>query len=124
MEGPWSLLIPVIGTVLAAVIAGAAQLINSRNDRAQAHQEVDLLLKLDPTSDTAKQLNQVVEARVQQWHAKFYKNTPPPPLVGQRRRTYRVIAVAGRILIATAVVIAVVLILLWVAIALVAAFSA
>jgi hypothetical protein len=80
----WNLL-SVVGAVLVA--SGAVQLINSRNDRAQAHQEVDLLLKLDPTRDTANQLNQVVQARVQSWHAKFYKNTRPP--VGSRRRTYR-----------------------------------
>jgi hypothetical protein len=79
----WTLLIPVFGAVLVAVIAAAAQVINSRNDRAQAHQEVDLLLKLDPTSDTAKQLFQVLQARVNRWHARFYKTTPV--IVGKRR---------------------------------------
>jgi hypothetical protein len=37
--------------------------ITSRNDRARAHQEVDLLRKLDPTSDTAEELAEVMQAR-------------------------------------------------------------
>jgi hypothetical protein len=79
----WNVLIPVVGAVLVAVIAAAAQVINSRNDRAQAHQEVDLLRKLDPTSDTAKELAAVVQARIGRWHQKFYKHTTK--LEGRRR---------------------------------------
>jgi len=79
----WSVLIPMVGAVLVAVIAAAAQVINSRNDRAQAHQEVDLLRKLDPTSDTAKELAEVLQARIGRWHQKFYKATPK--LEGSRR---------------------------------------
>jgi hypothetical protein len=82
----WNVLIPVLGAVLVAVVAAAGQVINSRNDRAQAHQEVDLLQKLrqmDPTSDTAKQLDEVVQVRIGRWHRKFYKDTPK--LMGRRR---------------------------------------
>jgi len=87
----WSVLIPVVGAVFVAVIAAVAQVISSRNDRAQAHQEVDLLRKLDPTSDTtkelaeaaAKELAEVVQARIGRWHQKFYKATPK--LEGSRR---------------------------------------
>jgi hypothetical protein len=79
----WNVLIPVVGAVLVAVIAAAGQVINSRNDRAQAHQEVDLLRKLDPTSDAAKELAAVVQARIGRWHRKFYKDTPK--LEGRRR---------------------------------------
>jgi hypothetical protein len=82
----WSVLIPVVGAVLVAVIAAGAQVISARNDRAQAHQEVDLLeklRKLDPTSDTATQLAEVVQARIGRWRQKFYKDTPK--LKGGRR---------------------------------------
>jgi hypothetical protein len=47
--------------VIVALVTVVGQRLSGRNDRAQTHQEVDLLAKLDPRSPAASNLNQVIE---------------------------------------------------------------
>jgi|SRR5215211_1452908 len=54
--------------VIAALVTVIGQRLSGRNDRAQTHQEVDLLTKLDPKSPAAINLNQVIEDRIEHWH--------------------------------------------------------
>ena len=54
--------------VIAALVTVLGQRLSGRNDRAQTHQEVDLLAKLDPKSPAAINLNQVIEDRIEHWH--------------------------------------------------------
>lgn len=63
-------LIAAVATVIAAIIAVVGQMISNRNDRALAHQEVDLLKKLSPDSDAATHLEMVIERRIGQWRDK------------------------------------------------------
>ena len=57
-----------LGLIIVAVVTVGGQWVNSRNDRALAHQEVDLLKKLDdPTSSAAVDLNEVIEERLRVW---------------------------------------------------------
>ena len=46
---------------------------NSRSARAIANLEADLLEKLDLESQAAKDLPEVIEARISKWHGRFYK---------------------------------------------------
>jgi hypothetical protein len=54
--------------VIAALVTVVGQRLSGRNDRAQTHQEVDLLAKLDRKSLAAINLNQVIEDRIAAWH--------------------------------------------------------
>jgi len=71
----------VIGLISLAGVLGAPLLprmlpsVRSRGDRAMALQEIELLTKLDPSTDAAKQLSAIIERRVQLWHRKMF---PPP----------------------------------------------
>jgi hypothetical protein len=63
-------LIPALASIAAIAITVVGQWINTRNDRVITNQELDLLKKLDPGSDAAKQLSQVIATRISDWHAK------------------------------------------------------
>jgi hypothetical protein len=80
-------LIPSIGVVLVAVIGLLGQLATSRNERSFTNQEVDLLQKLDPKSKVAKDLSEVIEARVSGWHRRFYKPSGQPEVPDQPQRS-------------------------------------
>jgi cation transport ATPase len=61
-------LLSSLGLIIVAVVAVVGQWVNSRNDRALAHQEVDLLKKLDdPKSSAAVDLKEVIEERMRVW---------------------------------------------------------
>ena len=60
-------LITAAGLVLVAAVSALGQWLNARNDRTLTHQEVDLLKKLDPMSEGANALAEVVELRIASW---------------------------------------------------------
>jgi hypothetical protein len=63
-------LIALIGVIAAAVLQLLGQLASARNDRALAHQEVDLLQKLQarqPRSQAATDLEVIVSRRIRKW---------------------------------------------------------
>jgi hypothetical protein len=62
--------IAAIASVVVVVIATVGQLISSRNDRAMAHQEVDLLKKLRPDSQAATDLELIISKRIGSWRGK------------------------------------------------------
>jgi len=61
--------------IIVAVVTVVGQRLSGRNDRAQTHQEVDLLAKLDPRSPAASNLNQVIEDRIEGWHRRTLRRT-------------------------------------------------
>ena len=61
-------LLSTLGLIIVAVVTVVGQWVSSRNDRALAHQEVDLLKKLDdPKSSAAVDLKAVIEDRLRVW---------------------------------------------------------
>ena len=66
-------LIAAAASVLAVLVSVVGTVINSRNDRALTHQEVDLLTKLQPDSKAARELHAVIEARINSWYGRAYK---------------------------------------------------
>jgi hypothetical protein len=63
-------IVGAIGLVLVALLGVLGQFLTSRNDRTLTDQEVDLLRKLDPNSQAARDLIAVVESRIATWHWK------------------------------------------------------
>jgi uncharacterized membrane protein YbjE (DUF340 family) len=61
--------IAAMASVIVVVIATVGQVISARNDRALAHQEVDLLKKLQPGSKAATDLETVIGKRIGGWRA-------------------------------------------------------
>jgi hypothetical protein len=61
--------------VIVALVTVVGQRLSGRNDRAQTHQEVDLLAKLDARSRAASNLNQVIEDRIEDWHRRAHRRT-------------------------------------------------
>jgi hypothetical protein len=62
--------VAAIASVVVVVIATVGQLISSRNDRALAHQEVDLLKKLQPESKAAADLELIISTRIRSWRGR------------------------------------------------------
>jgi len=96
----WQTWAPVLGAVVVALVAATVSVLNSRNDRAISNLEADLLKKLDPQSEAARQLNAVIEARVNGWYRKAYKikktSTGEKPV---RRRNIAAIVVGWLLII-------------------------
>jgi Flp pilus assembly protein TadB len=59
--------IAAASSVVVILITTVGQWLSNRNDRALAHQEVELLQKLQPNSRTAKDLEQVIASRIDAW---------------------------------------------------------
>ena len=59
-------LIAALTSVVVIMSTVIGQWIRSRNDRTLTHQELDILKKLDPTSQTARDLSEVLQARIAQ----------------------------------------------------------
>src|SRR5215203_682111 len=64
--------------VIVALVTVVGQRLSGRNDRAQTHQEVDLLAKLDARSRAASNLNQVIEDRIEDWHRRAHRRRGSP----------------------------------------------
>lgn len=66
----------IVGLISLAGVLGAAlqprllPSVCSRGDRAMALQEIELLIKLDPSA--AKQLSEIIGRRIEGWHAKMF----------------------------------------------------
>src|SRR5215218_2794955 len=95
--GTWQIWAPVLGAIVVALVAAAVSVVNSRNDRAMSNLEADLLKKLDPESEVARQLHAVIEARVTDWYRKAYKIKKTP--TGDKPVKRRTAAVVGWLLI-------------------------
>lgn len=71
----------IVGPISLAGVLGAPLLprllpsVCSRGDRAMALQEIELLIKLDPSTDAAKQLSEIIGRRIEGWHAKMFPRT-------------------------------------------------
>jgi hypothetical protein len=66
-------LIALIGVAIATAGQLVGQFISARNDRALAHQEVDLLKKLQPGSQAAADLEIVIRTRIGKWRGRHEK---------------------------------------------------
>jgi hypothetical protein len=64
-------LITSITGLIVAVIVTVGQFLSARNDRALAHQEVDLLKKLQSGSQAAADLEMIINKRIDRWRAKY-----------------------------------------------------
>ncbi|QGN31696.1 hypothetical protein [Microlunatus sp. Gsoil 973] len=77
------MVVTLIGTV-GLIVTALIGVLGGRNDRAQANLEADLLAKLDPDSEAARRLLEVVEQRIGGWHDKAFKSSSKlPDLFGQ-----------------------------------------
>lgn len=65
-------LISAAGIVAGALLPRLLPSVRNRGDRAMALQEVELLIKLDPTSQAARQLSEIIERRISGWHQKMF----------------------------------------------------
>jgi hypothetical protein len=64
-------LVPALTSVIVVVITAVGQWINSRNDRSLANQELDALKKLDPETEAAQELTEVIQFRIAKWYARI-----------------------------------------------------
>ena len=68
----------VVGLISLAGVLGAPLLprllpsVRSRGERAMALQEIELLTRLDRSTEAAKQLSAIIERRIKRWHAKMF----------------------------------------------------
>jgi Flp pilus assembly protein TadB len=60
-------LIAALTSVIVIMITTLGQWLSNRNDRALAHQEVELLKHLQPNSRAAKDLEEVIASRIDVW---------------------------------------------------------
>jgi hypothetical protein len=64
-------LIAALTSVVVIMITVIGQWISSRNDRNLTNQELDILKKLDPNSKTARDLSEVIQARIAKWRQRI-----------------------------------------------------
>jgi hypothetical protein len=77
-------LISALASIVIVLITVVGQWIGSRNDRALTLQEVELLSRIDPTSEAAGDLNWVIDRRIAGWRSRY------SPARALRRLTWRV----------------------------------
>jgi hypothetical protein len=64
-------LITSVATLIGVVIVTVGQFVSARNDRALAHQEIDLLKKLQPDSPVASDLEMIIRKRIGKWRGRY-----------------------------------------------------
>jgi hypothetical protein len=64
-------LITSVATLIGVVIVTVGQFVSARNDRALAHQEIDLLKKLQPDSPAASDLEMIIRKRIGKWRGRY-----------------------------------------------------
>lgn len=74
--GPVVVAAIITGTV--GLIVAVVQILGGRDSRGQAQKEADVLSKLAPDSEAARQLRQIIEQRVARWHRRLIKPEPKP----------------------------------------------
>ena len=65
-------IISAAGVVAGALLPRLLPSVRNRGDRAVALQEIELLIKLDPNSQAAHQLSEIIQRRISDWHQKMF----------------------------------------------------
>lgn len=69
----WTYVLAFAGVLLVAALGIVGLWLPLRHERTLANQEADLLAKLDPASQPAKDLKAIIEARIGRWHKQMFK---------------------------------------------------